>query len=101
MPSQDVGDVTEIVVGRGGLALGRLERLAGRGVHGGLPGWPWVAAPALRARPRRSPAETTNSTAEAPATITPDHTLGEKMNDEAKLLMATPICHSILIAPVR
>src|ERR1035438_4252983 len=39
---------------------------------------------ALPPRWRRSAPETTNSSADAPATMTPDQTLGEKMNDAAK-----------------
>ena len=33
VPPQDVGDIPEVVVGRGGLALGWLERLPGRGAR--------------------------------------------------------------------
>src|ERR1022692_4869462 len=79
----------------------------------GVSDWPGLAAgsPAgpdgaddaafLPARRRRRAPETTKSRADAPATMTPDQTLGEKMNDAAKLLTAVPIFHSISIAPVR
>ena len=33
--------------------------------------------------------------------MTPAQTRGENTKDEAKSPMAAPICHSILIAPVR
>src|ERR1039457_6506004 len=71
------------------------------GLAAGSPAGPGLAAGALPARRRRRNPETTNSRADAPATMTPDHTLGDKISPVAKLPTAAPIFHSISIALVR
>ena len=100
VPPQDVSDIPEVIINRGGLALGWLERLPGGSAAGGRPGPPAPSAPVpdLRDRPRRIVPETTNSTMARPVRATPDHTWGEKMKEVAKLPIAEPICHSILTA---
>ena len=102
VPPQDVGDIPEVVVGRGGLALGWLERLPGWSARRQAgPAAPSAPPADLRAAAARIVPETTNSTMARPVRATPDHTCGEKMKEVAKLPIAEPICHSILTAWVR
>ena len=127
MTTQDVRNVPEVVIiVVGAFALARLDRgLRGhRAVLASRPGGPLAPRRAARrkafrsgpaavsglgplvwlprfTRRRRSGPDTTNSSAENPATAIPDHTFGENTNPVAKSPIATPIFQNISIAPVR